>query len=494
MTETEVLNSHPSILYGEALAREKHLYGNCLNVHDLPEIFHYWSHRYLRPKLLPFGFESPNAMFSRFLEGRCREAGKRPARFVSLGSGNCDLEIEVALKLLACGHEGFIIDCVDLNPAMLARGRAAAIKAGVGEHFKFTEADLNSWIPAHDCDAAFANQSLHHVLNLEGLFAQVKKSLTPGGSFIISDMIGRNGHQRWPEALAIVQEFWCKLPPSYRFNSRLNRYEELFEDWDCSEEGFEGIRSQDILSLLLREFHFQLFLPFGNIIDPFVDRCFGHHFDATAQWDQAFIDEVHQRDEAEIFSGALTPTHMLAVVSAHSRGPRIFPGNLSPEFCVRAADRTCGPSVLAAPQVAYRWQSWPHSSERELEIACQRLAESASQLKMRAAEVSELETEVQKRTAWARSIEKELEHRTEWALTLEKNLEERTEWALALEEDFEGRTAWALRLRDELEQKKSDLAQLERELQEYLHHPLRYLARLVRGVYRRVRRLSVATG
>jgi len=483
----DLLNPRPAIGYREALAREKNLFGNCLHVHDLPDIFHYWSLRYLRPKLLPFGFDSPDAMFAKYLAEQCREEESHPKRFVSLGAGNCELEIELALKLRSARHDDFIIDCVDLNPAMLARGYAAAASAGVDQHLKFTESDLNSWVPTCEFDAVFANQSLHHVLNLEGLFAQIKSSLKSGASFIISDMIGRNGHQRWPEALELVHEFWRKLPPSYRFNSKLNRYEELFEDWDCSVEGFEGIRSQDILPLFLREFHFRLFLPFANIIDPFVDRSFGYHFDATAQWDRAFIDEVHRRDEAEISSGALTPTHMLAVVGNDLTVPRTFPG-LTPEFCMRHPEQRTHrghPPQAAEPEVSpvvYDYQSWPHWPKRELEFACLKLAEFSSRLRERTAEVAYLQPELEKRTDWARNLQKQLND-------LEKEFADRTRWALALEAGFEERTAWALRLKAELEEKTRDLSQLESELNGYLHHPLRFVARLSRGVYRRARRM-----
>src|SRR5689334_1941502 len=108
-------------------------------------------------------------------------------------------------------------------------------------------------------------------------------------------IIGRNGHLRWPEALEIIQEFWPYLPPSHRSNHQLQRYEAMFEDWDCSIEGFEGIRAQDILPLLSERFHFDWFIPYGNVIDPFVERGFGHNFDANVDWDRDFIDRVHQR-------------------------------------------------------------------------------------------------------------------------------------------------------------------------------------------------------
>ena len=183
-----------------------------------------------------------------------------------------------------------------------------------------------------------ANQSLHHVLELEALFDAVAAALHPRGLFVVSDMIGRNGHQRWPEALAIVREFWRELPESYRYNLQLRRQEDEVLDWDCSVEGFEGVRAQDILPLLLERFGFETFLAFANLIDPFIDRGFGHHFDATSERDRDFIDRVHLRDEAELMAGTIKPTHMLATLSLDRGAACRHRANLSPAFCVRRAE------------------------------------------------------------------------------------------------------------------------------------------------------------
>src|SRR5580704_6069202 len=99
--------------YNHRLTQETRGYENCAKVHDLPEIFHYWSNRYIRPKLLPFGFGSPNEMFLSFLEQRC--AGVREPRFASVGCGNGDLEVELAASLVSRGFDRFIIDCLDMN-------------------------------------------------------------------------------------------------------------------------------------------------------------------------------------------------------------------------------------------------------------------------------------------------------------------------------------------------------------------------------------------
>jgi SAM-dependent methyltransferase len=324
--------------YGDRLAMEKDIFRDCVNVHDLPDIFHYWSDGRIRPKLEVFGFSGPLGMFDKYLGEHCASNQGRAVRFVSLGSGNCDLEIGMAQSLIGKGYQNFVIDCLDLNPAMLERGRAAAAENGLADHLCFVEADFNDWQPSREYDAVVANQALHHVVNLEGLFGQVRSALAPRGRFIISDMIGRNGHQLWPEALEIVHEYWRQLPPRYRFNQALKRHEELYESWDCSVESFEGIRAQDILPLLLEYFHFQFFFGCGNVIDPFVGRAFGHNFDPKEAWDRELIDRVHLRDAQEMAAGRITPTHMLAVVANDRDRPTLFTEPLSPEFCVRRPD------------------------------------------------------------------------------------------------------------------------------------------------------------
>jgi SAM-dependent methyltransferase len=245
------------------------------------------------------------------------------------------VEVSVAKRLISSGFKDFTLECVELNPVMLERGSVMAKENNVFDNMQFTKADFNTWIPKRRYDGVIANQSLHHVTNLEHLFDQIKNALHTDGSFIISDMIGRNGHQRWQESLEIVNKFWKELPETYKFNSILNRHEKEYINWDCSKEGFEGIRAQDILPLLIQRFQFETFIGFGNVIDIFVDRCFGHHFNPDSKWDKEFIDRVHAEDEKGLKSGRLTPTHMLAVCVNNLRSAPFYSRALDPVSAVR---------------------------------------------------------------------------------------------------------------------------------------------------------------
>jgi SAM-dependent methyltransferase len=438
--------------YRTRLAVEQNTYEEDVCVHRLPQAFHYWSNTFVRPRLEAFGLGTADDLFKTWIE-KCEPGGNGPQRFLSIGSGNCDLEIEVALHLQARGRTGFVIDCVDLNAAMLERGASAAAQKGVGGCIHPIQADCNAWTPLHEYDAAMANQALHHVVRLEHVFAQVGSSLKPGGRFIVSDMIGRNGHQRWPEALVIVREFWPKLPPSHRYNWKTRRYEEMFEDYDCSQQGFEGIRSQDILPLLLDRFHFHLFFGFANVIEPFVDRSFGHNFDVTSEWDRAFIEAVNRRDEEEILSGRIKPTHMLAVLGKEPVPRLAFQDPLTPEFCVRLPDARSG--QVAAGQLredVYQWDAWPHASQQELEIACQRLKDAGGRIQELERELERMRGLIEERSRWALRLNTEVkethavvEERSLWALRLQGEVDELAARVRELEEEVT-RLAWARRM------------------------------------------------
>lgn len=320
--------------YNRRVQEESRRFAGEANVNDLPPIFHYWSNKHLRPIFQSFGFSNPDEFFAQHIEKRSVGAGT--IQVLSLGSGNCDTEVRVGQLLANQGISDWRITCLDLVPEMLKRGEVEARRAGLQDHFRFVIADFNQWDgDGARFDVVMANQCLHHVIELERLFDRIPLLLHQGGTFITSDMIGRNGHQRWPEAKIIVDHFWQELPPSYRYHRQLNRQEDVYLDWDCSVEGFEGIRSQDILPLLCERFGFELFLGFGNVIDPFVDRGFGWNFDAEGTWDRDFIDRVQAADQEALASRKITPTHMLAIMSMdRSTLPQLWRGR-TPQQSIR---------------------------------------------------------------------------------------------------------------------------------------------------------------
>lgn len=309
-------------------------YRDCVNVHDLPAIFHVWSRDFIMPKLHAGGFTSVDDFYFRHALKQCFGPRKGPHRIVSLGSGNCDVEVQLGESLLQVGADVHV-HCLELNPHMLERGEKLAAERGLADRFTFEEANLDEWRPEQEISIALANHSLHHLVQLEEIFAALNEALGEEGLFMTNDMIGRNGHMRWPEALAILEDIWARIPEHYKYNHQLARQEDDYVNWDCSVEGNEGIRAEDILPLLLETFSFETFIAFGNVIDPFVDRCFGHNLDDSKPEDVEFILETGRLDEAAIDDGVIKPTHMIAAMRTRDAGPVNCWKHWTPEFCVR---------------------------------------------------------------------------------------------------------------------------------------------------------------
>ena len=337
--------------YAARLQFEVASYTACQDSNDLPPIFHYWTNAHIVPLLEPFGFRNAIEFFCVYTSRACAGAPGRTIQIASVGAGDCASEVQVARRLVDSGVTNFRFECVDVNASVLERGRVAAAAAGVEAHFQFTATDLNAWAPTARYDIVLAIQFLHHVVELERLFASVRRVLAPGGRFLIDDMVGRNGHRRWPEALAVVEELWRELPEPYRFNHKTQRVDAQYDDIDWSGSGFEGVRAQDIMPLLLRHFHFEFAFGFANVIDPFVDRAYGGNFDPEREWDRAFIDRVHALDMEGIESGRLKPTHVLAALSAQPIDRVTVYKHLTPEFVTRWPDPGPWRRTLRGPRV-----------------------------------------------------------------------------------------------------------------------------------------------
>jgi ubiquinone/menaquinone biosynthesis C-methylase UbiE len=324
--------------YSERLRKEVETFNKVENVHALPDIFHYWSHQYLRPKFIEMGIRGIYEFFFDYMSAACEQTSAIN-KFVSIGSGHCEIEIQIVEMLLQAGYKNFVLECLDINPGMLKAAERSSEDKGVSQYLRFVNADALTWKPEKNSySVVMAHQSLHHIVDLELLFGKIKKAIGKDGVFLTSDIIGRNGHMRWPEAMKEIDKIWVDMPNRYKYNHALKRVEKSYENWDCSTEGFEGIRAQDILALLNKEFSYEMFLGFGNLIDIFVDRAFGHNFDPESEEDKKFIDKVAELDDQLIESGALKPTHIIAVLRSSTVLTPKYYKHLTPEFCTRNID------------------------------------------------------------------------------------------------------------------------------------------------------------
>ena len=317
--------------YKDRVKSQIRQYANMGALWKLPPICYYWMTTYIRPRLQEvMGCSHAREFYLKHINSVPGES----LRILSIGSGDCNLEINLAKELKLSGKINFTIECLELSDIRLGRAQNAAKQQGVSENLVFTECDLNNWTPDRNYEVIFAHHSLHNIVELEHLFAAIKQALTKDGLFLNVDMIGRNGHMRWPEALEIIEGLWSIIPNHYKFNYQFNQFHEQYLNWDCSQRGFEGIRAQDILPLLVEHFSFQAFLGYGNIVDPFIERGYGHNLDPENPKDRKFVDFVEGLNTKLIDVGIIKPTTMFAVMGHQATETKYF-RHWSPSYCIR---------------------------------------------------------------------------------------------------------------------------------------------------------------
>lgn len=296
-------------------------------IHDLPEIFHTWSYDFIRPGFLDvFGVESVNDFYFEAVR-EASDGFARPVRILSVGCGDGTVEIELANSLRARTDADFRLDGADLSPVLVERFQQSVRESGLGERVFPKVEDLNLVEIGEQYDVVMANHSLHHIMDLEKIFDFIWNALTPGGIFATSDMIGRNGHMRWPETEAVLQAIWPLLSEKQRFNHQLLKsHLDRFEDFDCSHEGFEGIRAQDILYLILNRFSPYKFFGYGGFVEVLVDRGFGHGFVSTDEKHKAFIIALAKINDMMLDAGMIKPTIMTAYFTKDDRSETCYRG------------------------------------------------------------------------------------------------------------------------------------------------------------------------
>ena len=319
-------------------------YADIGDMHEGSHAAHWMREQFLAGRLREvFDVDNVVGIYATYLAEAARRCDI--AEIVSLGSGYGTLEIEIMKWARDHRVAPFRIRCLELSPRLVDRARDAVRTAGLDQFVRVEIADLNRPMPVTQAVAAFmAHHSLHHIIELESLFDQVAWWLHPEGAFVTMDVIGRNGHMRWPETLAVIRQIWSLMPDRLKWDHMFGTLDRWYENWDCSIEGFEGIRAQDILPALMDgRFKFERFFATGALTDVFYDRRFGDNFDLGNPLDVQFLEQVQSLEDRLIAAGRIKPVVLYAVMrSPRSRTsppqPIVFQG-MTPNNALRPVDQ-----------------------------------------------------------------------------------------------------------------------------------------------------------
>jgi SAM-dependent methyltransferase len=183
------------------------------------------------------------------------------------------------------------LDIYELTPHAIRQ-----VRRGLGDlrrRARFIRSDLNFVeLPPASYDLIWSSGCLHHVINLEHLFAQVARALRPGGLFALHDYVGERRRQYTPERLARMNALLREVPAGFR----LSAIEEITAPDPADLSTFCSARSDEILPLAERYFEPVHVARFGTLfpLPLFLD------LDAIAREDPALFERLQaaERDAA----------------------------------------------------------------------------------------------------------------------------------------------------------------------------------------------------
>jgi len=229
---------------------------------------------------------------------------------------------EIALGLMQAGWFTRL-DAFDVAEGAIATAQARAAAAGF-DTLQFLVRDGNTLtLEPGAYDFIYANHALHHITDLEHLFAQCAAALRPGGMLFASDYVGPSRMQYSDGHLTRINDMLARLPPEKRWDN-LHGYQEkrliqrtplqAFRDHDPS----EAPRSAEIIPVLEQFFDLEV-APFGMELTYEVLLGIVHNFDPDDPGDNALIDMMTELDRAA--ARDRTADRLFANIVARPREP-----------------------------------------------------------------------------------------------------------------------------------------------------------------------------
>lgn len=141
----------------------------------------------------------------------------------------------------------------DLNENLLNKARK---QFSPSSNVEFLIGDVNTiQDTGRNWDVIMCVSGLHHVVELEKVTKFVSDSLAPDGEFwLIGEYVGKSGNRLHPTAQISADKVFNSLSPRYRFNHHTKEVDSFVPKNDYSIDCFEGIRADEIESVISLEF------------------------------------------------------------------------------------------------------------------------------------------------------------------------------------------------------------------------------------------------
>jgi SAM-dependent methyltransferase len=223
-------------------------------------------------------------------------------RALVLGCGSGWLERGIAAR----SRFRSIVAC-DVAPEAVDRARAEAARIGL-DQIEYRCVDLEHAELGGPYDAVYANDVLHHITDLEGVFSRIHAALGPGGKLLFNEYVGPNRFQYSDDRMDLVNRYFRLLPDELRRDHTtravLWRRERVDRDQLIRDDPTEAVRSEDVLRVARSVFRTEREYSYGGgLLNPLLYGVivnFGEDVPRHQRLLQALCDAEERLAEAGI--------------------------------------------------------------------------------------------------------------------------------------------------------------------------------------------------
>lgn len=233
-------------------------------------------------------------------------------RLLVLGAGSGWLERALAKK----EGIGSIVAC-DFASETVAAAERTAREEGL-DQIRYLVCNLESEpLPDGPFDGVVANDVLHHITDLEGLYTRIHEALVPGGKLLFNEYVGPNRFQYGEARMDMINRYFRLIPDHLRFNpywgglfwsrSRVDPARLIADD------PTEAVRSEEVLPLARKFFETEAEYPYGGgLLNPLLYEIIGN-FDEERPYDRGLLQVLCDAEDRLTRSGRIDPDFWIFV-------------------------------------------------------------------------------------------------------------------------------------------------------------------------------------
>jgi SAM-dependent methyltransferase len=243
---------------------------------------------------------------------RAKHLSPRVDRLLVLGAGSGWLERALAKKegigsLTACDFAGETV----------AAAQQAARQEGL-DRIRYLVCNLEvEPLPEGPFDAIFANDVLHHITDLEGVYGRIHDALAPKGKLLFNEYVGPNRFQYSNARMELINRYFRLIPDHLRFNPYWSGLSWSRFRTDpaklAADDPTEAVRSEDVLPLARRFFEVEAEYSYGGgLLNPLLYEIIAN-FDERKPYDSGLLQVLCDAEDRLTRSRVIEPDFIVFV-------------------------------------------------------------------------------------------------------------------------------------------------------------------------------------